>query len=101
MQILPNVQGSATCLTLGYDGGILACAADCTFDITGCCCAVGTPDCPACPVCGNGVREAPYEICDGPDLGGRTCMSLGWAGGVLACYQDCTWWDFSGCIGYQ
>ena len=95
------VQGDHTCLTLGYDGGILGCGGDCRFDVTGCCCSVGTPECPVCPVCGNGVREAPQEICDGADLGGETCMSRGWASGTLACTPDCTWFDFSGCIGHQ
>ncbi len=94
------VQGAHTCVSLGYAGGILGCAADCRFDVTACCCSVGTPQCPACPICGNGVREAPSELCDGADLGGETCVSRGWASGVLACNQDCTWFDFSACVGF-
>jgi len=38
--------------------------------------------------CGNGVREA-GEACDGADLGGQSCQSLGWDAGVLAC-SDCS-----------
>ncbi len=47
------------------------------------------------PVCGNGLREA-NEECDGSDLGGRTCESLGYAGGRLTCSGDCTL-DVSSC----
>jgi len=36
----------------------------------------------------NGVREE-GEICDGADLGGLTCQSLGFYGGVLACTSVC------------
>jgi hypothetical protein len=36
------------------------------------------------------------EICDGADLGGRTCQSLGFASGTLRCMQ-CNF-DTSGCV---
>lgn len=45
--------------------------------------------------CGNGVID-PGEQCDGSDLGGATCESLGFAGGTLACSGACTY-DTSGC----
>jgi len=46
--------------------------------------------------CGNGIRE-PGEDCDGGDLGGRTCGSVGCdPGGSLSCNQDCTY-DASQC----
>jgi hypothetical protein len=50
--------------------------------------------------CGNGVRS-PGELCDGNDLGGQTCTSLGFAGGTLRCYpalnaQACTF-NTTGC----
>ena len=46
--------------------------------------------------CGNDIRE-PGEDCDGSDLGGRTCGSLGCdPGGSLSCNQDCTY-DTSQC----
>ena len=41
-----------------------------------------------CRVCGNGVREI-GETCDGNDLGGETCQSRGFDGGVLACDASC------------
>src|SRR5262249_47622935 len=39
--------------------------------------------------CGNGVREG-NEVCDGADLNGASCGSLGYASGTLACKADCT-----------
>jgi hypothetical protein len=47
------------------------------------------------PTCGNGVKD-PGEDCDGADLGGATCESLGFTGGTLACSPACTY-DTSGC----
>ncbi|MCX7778660.1 MAG: hypothetical protein N2259_00185, partial [Patescibacteria group bacterium] len=40
-------------------------------------------------VCGNNVKES-GEQCDGVDLGNATCQSLGYQGGTLSCYQNCT-----------
>ncbi len=53
-------------------------------------------------VCGNGIIEE-GEQCDGTNLGGNSCASLGYVkGGVLRCYppgnaQECIY-DVSGCI---
>jgi hypothetical protein len=47
------------------------------------------------PVCGNGLLESGEE-CDGADLGGATCESLGFSGGSLACSASCEQ-DTSGC----
>jgi hypothetical protein len=47
--------------------------------------------------CGNGVRVG-SEQCDLADLAGRTCISLGYDGGTLACTSTCTF-DFAGCTG--
>ncbi len=41
------------------------------------------------PGCGNNLLE-PGEACDGSDLGGKTCQSLGYSGGTLTCKPDCT-----------
>jgi hypothetical protein len=70
--------------------GSLSCTAICTLNTTG------------CRRCGNGVREA-TEQCDGTDLGGATCQSLGFYIGSLGCKApgsqgSCTF-DFSGCSG--
>jgi len=45
--------------------------------------------------CGDGVIDA-TEQCDGADLGGNTCLTLGYLGGTLACGTTCTF-DTSGC----
>ncbi len=46
--------------------------------------------------CGNGVADE-SEICDGDDLRGRTCESLGFQGGALACRATCDYFDTTGC----
>ncbi|UCF68194.1 MAG: hypothetical protein JSV80_02515 [Acidobacteriota bacterium] len=51
---------------------------------------------PASGVCGDGVK-GPGETCDGSDLGGQSCESLGFTGGSLACAEDCQSFDTSGC----
>jgi hypothetical protein len=38
--------------------------------------------------CGNGVIET-GESCDGADLGGQTCVGLGFVSGSLSCRSDC------------
>lgn len=48
------------------------------------------------PVCGNNIKEE-GEQCDGSDLAGKTCVSLGYAGGTLKCKPNCTF-DTSSCI---
>jgi cysteine-rich repeat protein len=48
--------------------------------------------------CGNGVADE-GEICDGEDLRGRTCDSLGFTGGgTLACRPSCDYFDTSNCV---
>jgi len=48
--------------------------------------------------CDNGVAEQ-GEACDGVDLRGVTCESLGLGGGTIACFDDCSGFDTSGCAG--
>jgi hypothetical protein len=43
---------------------------------------------PAPAFCGDGER-GPDEECDGSDLGGETCRSLGAFGGELSCDENC------------
>jgi hypothetical protein len=76
-----------TCAGLGFDGGSLACLDDCSGHDTSSC----TTD----PFCGDGVKNG-TEQCDGADLGGETCQSLGWDMGALACTANCTF-DTSSC----
>jgi hypothetical protein len=47
------------------------------------------------PNCGNG-RLDPGEQCDGTNLFGRDCATLGFTGGTLACRPDCLF-DTSHC----
>jgi len=46
--------------------------------------------------CGNKIKETGEE-CDKSDVGGTSCFLQGFAGGTLACKENCTF-DFSGCI---
>src|SRR5439155_1655582 len=55
--------------------GMLQCA-QCHFDAS------------RCSFCGNGVING-REECDGADLGGRTCATLGFTGGTLGCTSAC------------
>ena len=46
--------------------------------------------------CGNSKVDA-GEQCDAANLGGKTCSSLGYVGGSLACKKDCSL-DAAGCF---
>jgi hypothetical protein len=48
------------------------------------------------PFCGDGAQNRPAEACDGSDLTGLTCNTLGFGNGTLACSTACTF-DTSGC----
>ncbi len=81
--------GNNTCSDVGnYVGGTLACADDCTWDVSQC----------EVPLsCGNAAIDA-GENCDGTALGNQTCADVGnYNSGTLACAGDCTW-DVSQCI---
>ena len=47
--------------------------------------------------CGNGSIEA-GETCDGSNLNGASCTSLGFTSGALGCAASCRF-DTSGCVG--
>ncbi|MEM7482057.1 MAG: PA domain-containing protein [Acidobacteriota bacterium] len=47
--------------------------------------------------CGNNTREG-LEKCDGTDLFGQTCRSLGFDGGTLACSATCDAFDTNACF---
>ncbi len=72
----------ATCENLGFYGGVLSCDANCTRDLS---------DCEGQGRCGDGLVQGGYgETCDGANIDGNTCASLGFLqGGTLACDQ-CT-----------
>jgi hypothetical protein len=72
--------GDATCVSLGFGEGELACRENCLdFDPGGC----GAP-----PNCGNGELDD-GEVCDGAKLGGMTCEGLDLGTGELACASNC------------
>jgi len=48
------------------------------------------------PACGNGVID-PDEMCDAKDLGGESCVGLGFEAGQLACNANCAGFDLEGC----
>ncbi|OGR11689.1 MAG: hypothetical protein A2341_02405 [Deltaproteobacteria bacterium RIFOXYB12_FULL_58_9] len=84
--------GRETCATQGFIQGNLACAANCLgFNTTGC---SGTA------VCGDDNAEG-RELCDGEDLAGQSCVSLGFRSGTLACNPECTGFDTTACVGEQ
>jgi hypothetical protein len=77
------------CVSLGLPDGTLTChPAMCTFDTSGCG-FVGN--------CGNGIIDA-GEQCDGADLQGFDCPSLGLGGGVLGCDPITCTFDTSMCM---
>jgi hypothetical protein len=78
--------GDATCQTLGFASGTLACNVDCRPNVSACVAAVG---------CGDGEVGAGEE-CDGGDLQGATCASLGQGAGRVTCTSACRL-DFSAC----
>jgi hypothetical protein len=59
----------------------------------------GAPAVPVRPrvqVCGDGVIDG-IESCDGTSLGGMTCATLGYAGGLIACSRLTCTFDVSMC----
>jgi hypothetical protein len=79
--------GDQSCAGLGLGGGPLSCLPDCSnFDTTGC---MNQSQ------CGNGSKDG-VEQCDGVDLGGQSCMTLGFDQGALTCTAACTF-NTAGC----
>ncbi len=79
--------GGFTCEGLGFHAGELTCTEGCRWDTT---------QCEAAGYCGDGQIQSPAEDCEGADLGGATCESIGYSGGNLACGVNCTF-DSSAC----
>ncbi|HWB82087.1 MAG TPA: lamin tail domain-containing protein [Nannocystaceae bacterium] len=83
----------------GYDARISWCRVpDGDGDWTWCDQTLGETNVEAVTACGNDMIEDAEE-CDGPDLGGADCVSigLGFTGGTLACTPGCVP-DVSGCV---
>lgn len=60
-------------------------------------CGIDTSACQE-SICDNGVIEEEFEVCDGENVGGDTCRSLGFFSGDILCVDDCTTIDTSGCV---
>ncbi len=73
--------GGETCQSQGFGGGTLLCDAACA--------GYDTSVCTPLPTCGDGVRNG-GEACDGNDLGGASCASVGFDIGQLSCAASCT-----------
>ncbi|MBU1220414.1 hypothetical protein KKF34_06280 [Myxococcota bacterium] len=65
-----------TCESLGYHGGTLLCDADCRYDFA---------QCETYGRCGDNEIQDLYEDCEGINLNGEDCESLGYYGGTLTC----------------
>jgi cysteine-rich repeat protein len=54
---------------------------------------------PSCQLatCGDLFIQAGVETCDGSNIGGQSCETQGFDGGVLVCGRDCTSFDTSSC----
>ena len=73
-----------TCESLGFVGGELSCADDCTgFDVS------------SCITCGNGIVDG-TEDCEGGVPEAVTCESMGFETGAITCGNDCSF-DLSAC----
>jgi hypothetical protein len=80
--------GGETCISLSYYGGTLACTSACGYDLS---------SCEAAGRCGDGaVQTGEGEQCDGSNMNGETCGSLGYYGGTLSCDGSCNY-DLSSC----
>ena len=78
---------SSNCLQHGGRDLRIPCLPDCSLDF-GICERAGA--------CSDGVIQPDFEDCDGADLGGADCVSLGHSGGTLACGYFCRY-EVTGC----
>ncbi|MGC4116074.1 MAG: hypothetical protein QM765_16115 [Myxococcales bacterium] len=91
---------SAFCARLGKDCGSVTAADNCTETKTVNCgvCSGQCVDnvCNAAKPCGNGTLDE-GEDCDKTNLNGKTCITQGFASGMLLCNADCTF-NTSNCV---
>jgi len=80
-----------TCTSFGYTGGALACSEGCRIEVS---------DCTGGGVCGDNAVNALGEECDGQDLLGLGCQSLGLGDGILGCDSECRL-DTSQCSDHE
>lgn len=110
-----------SCQSFGFNTGSISCSGSCQVVTSGCSnvevCNNGVddndgdgladcadPDCvnaANCPRCGDGSVNQGSEQCDGADLGGQSCTSLGFTGGgTLACNGGCAF-NTAGCFNVE
>jgi hypothetical protein len=87
------LEDGATCATSGDQAAISA-FARASSDTAVTALAAGG----ALPRCGDSSVNAPGEQCDGADLGGASCITLGFSQGSLGCSPACRF-DVSACSG--
>ena len=90
-----DLGGTACCSNIGKTCDTsykISGASDCTE------CCQSLSHCIGATACNNNEKKDPGEQCDGSDLGGATCASLGFTGGTLSCNTNCVF-DTSGCTG--
>lgn len=78
-----------TCISSGFDSGVLVCKSDCTYDYSYCTTSVVSK------TCGNNILEN-NEECDG-NLIPKRCSELGFNTGTIGCTNDCKY-DTHDCI---
>jgi hypothetical protein len=82
--------GTESCQTLGFEGGSLLCLSGCS--------QIDVSNCTAGATCGDGTIDQ-GEQCDGANLNGATCTSLGFTGGgTLSCNPTSCQYDVSQCM---
>ena len=85
-----NLGGKSCSDIQAYESGSIACKSDCTYNFAGC--KLKPPE----PKCGDDSRNKLNEDCDGSDLAGKTCQTLGYSSGALKCSSGCAL-DTSSC----
>jgi hypothetical protein len=76
-----NLLDGHNCISQGFDGGTLKCAADCRgFDTSEC----------YISDCNHDETKDSQEECDGTDFGSFSCESFGLVSGALQCDSTCT-----------
>ncbi len=86
-----------------YPGGVPACADGRDNDGDGLTDHPADPGCssaddPGENNCNNGIIDG-GEVCDGLQLGGQSCSTQGFEGGVLGCAWNCVDYDTTDCAG--
>jgi len=82
-----DLRGQSCQGLLGQASGTLRCTIQCVYNASDCTTLVAK--------CGDNVVQG-VEDCDGVDLRGDTCQSLGLGAGELGCTEGCTF-DTTGC----